>query len=458
MIKKNRNLIFFIVILVAGFIAGILLAAPLGLSQRTTIQEQPVAAEISTDNPQVHDLLSQISEAFEKAAANVSSSVVSIFAEQTVQVQSPFGLPDDAFKDFFGEDFFRRFFGTPTPKEEKRTIRSLGSGVIVTKDGYILTNNHVVANAEKLSVVVGDNKTYEAKVIGTDPPTDVAVIKVDANDLPAAKLGNSEEVKVGQWVIAVGNPFQLFHTVTHGIISAKGRSSVGFAIPINMAKKVMEDLISKGEVTRGYIGLVPQDINEDLAKALKLSSTEGVLVGDVDRAGPADKGGIRRGDVIVEFDGKKIENSTQLRNMAAQTEPGTPVKIGLLRDGKKLEVTVTLGERPKESRGGQTPQEPQAEAQTSQKLGLSVQTLTPDIAEQLGYQKDSGVIVIDVFSGSPAEAAGLQRGDLIKEVNRKEVRTVQDFEEDIKNLKSGDVAALLVRRGQNTFFTTIKVQ
>ncbi|MDH5384007.1 MAG: DegQ family serine endoprotease [Candidatus Aminicenantes bacterium] len=502
----NRNFLFLVVFLVVGFIASILLAAPLGLSPRTTSQEQTVATEVLTDNPQVHDLLSQISKAFEESAANVSSSVVSIFAEQTVQTQSPFGLPDDAFKDFFGEDFFKRFFGTPTPREEKRTVRSLGSGVIVTKNGYILTNNHVVANAEKLSVVVGDNKTYEAKVIGTDPPTDVAVIKVDANDLTAAKLGNSDDVKVGQWVIAVGNPFQLFHTVTHGIISAKGRSSVGladyedffqtdasinpgnsggaladmegyvigintaiaspsggnvgigFAIPINMAKKVMEDLISKGEVTRGYIGLVPQDINEDLAMALKLSGTEGVLVGDVDRAGPADKGGIKRGDVMVEFDGKKVENSTQLRNMAAQTKPGTPVKIGLLRDGKKVEVTVTLGERQKEGRGGQFPQEPQPEAQTSQKLGLSVQTLTPDIAEQLGYQKDSGVIVADVFSGSPAEEAGLQRGDLIKEVNRKEVRTVQDFEKKNKDLKSGDVAALLVRRGQNTFFTTIKVQ
>ena len=506
MAKTNKNFIFLIVILAVGFIAGILLAAPLGISPRATIQEQTVTPEVSRDNSQVHDLLNQISKAFEESAANVSASVVSIFAEQTVQTQSPFGLPDDAFKDFFGEDFFRRFFGTPAPRDEKRTVRSLGSGVIVTKDGYILTNNHVVANAEKLSVVIGDNKTYEAKVIGTDPPTDVAVIKVNANNLPAAKLGNSNDVKVGQWVIAVGNPFQLFHTVTHGIVSAKGRSSVGladyedffqtdasinpgnsggaladmegyvigintaiaspsggnvgigFAIPINMAKKVMEDLISKGEVTRGYIGLVPQDINEDLAKALKLSGTEGVLVGDVDRAGPADKGGIRRGDVIVEFDGKKVETSTQLRNMAAQANPGTPVKIGLLRDGKKVEVKVTLGERPKESAGSQAPQEPQAEAQTSQKLGLSVQTLTPDIAEQLGYQKDSGVIVTDVFSGSPAEEAGLQRGDLIKEVNRKEVRTVQDFEKEINDLKSGDVVALLVRRGQNTFFTSIKAQ
>ena len=506
MAKTNKNFIFLILILIVGFIAGILLAAPLGISPGATIQEQTATAQVSTDNPQVHDLLSQISRAFEESAANVSSSVVSIFAEQTVQTRSPFGLPDDAFKDFFGDDFFKRFFGTPTPREEKRTVRSLGSGVIVTKDGYILTNNHVVANAEKLSVVIGDNKTYEAKVIGTDPPTDVAVIKVDANDLPAAKLGNSDDVKVGQWVLAVGNPFQLFHTVTHGIISAKGRSSVGladyedffqtdasinpgnsggaladmegyvigvntaiaspsggnvgigFAIPINMAKKVMEDLISKREVTRGYIGLVPQDINEDLARALKLSGTAGVLVGDVDKAGPADKGGIKRGDVIVVFDGKKVENSTQLRNMAAQTKPGTLVKIGFIRAGKKVEVTVTLGERPRESRGGQAPQEPQEDVQTSQKLGLSVQTLTPDISEQLGYQKDSGVVVTGVLSGSPAEEAGLQRGDLIKEVNRKEIRTVKDFEKEIKDLKSGDVVALLLRRGQNTFFTTIKVQ
>jgi serine protease Do len=506
MSKAKRNLLFFVVILVVGFVAGLLLAAPLGLSPRATIQEQTIAAKGSADNPQVHGLLGQISAAFEDAAAQVSSSVVSIFAEQTVEVQSPFGFPDDAFKDFFGEDFFKRFFGTPPQQEQKRTVRSLGSGVIVTKDGYILTNNHVVANAEKLSVIVGDNKTYEAKVIGTDPPTDVAVIKIDASNLPAAKLGDSDAVKVGQWVIAVGNPFQLFHTVTHGIISAKGRSSVGladyedffqtdasinpgnsggaladtegnligintaiaspsggnvgigFAIPINMAKKVMEDLISKGTVTRGYIGLVPQDINEDLAKALKLSDTTGVLVGDVDRGGPADKAGIKRGDVIVEFEGKKVENSTQLRNMAAQSKPGAPVKIGLIRDGKRMEVTVTLVERPKESAGGQAPQEQQAEPQTSQKLGLSVQTLTPDIAEQLGYQKDSGVVVADVSSGSPAEDAGLQRGDLIKEVNRKEVRTVQDFEREMKDLKSGDVAALLVRRGQNTFFTTIEVQ
>ncbi len=506
MAKKGLNVIFLVIILAVAFVAGILLARPLGISSGTQSQEPAVTTAVSTDNSQVHDLMSQISKAFEEAAAEVSQSVVSVFAEQTVQAQGQFGFPDDAFKDFFGEDFFKRFFGTPPPQEEKRTVRSLGSGVVVTSDGYILTNNHVVANAEKLSVVIGDNKTFTAKIIGTDPPTDVAVIKIDANNLPTAKLGNSDDVRVGQWVIAVGNPFQLFHTVTHGIISAKGRSSVGladyedffqtdasinpgnsggaladmegnligintaiaspsggnvgigFAIPINMAKKVMDDLISKGEVTRGYIGLVPQDINEDLARAMKLSGTGGVLVGDVDKGGPADKAGVKRGDVIVEFNGKKVENSTQLRNMAAQTKPGTPVKIGLLRNGKETTLTVTLFERPKEPGRERIPQKQQEEPQTSQKLGLSVQMLTPDIADQLGYQNESGVVVTEVYSGSPAEEAGLQRGDLIKEVNRREVRTIQDFEREVKDLKTDDVAALLVRRGPNTFYTTIKPQ
>jgi serine protease Do len=506
MAKINKNTVFLVLVLFVGFIAGILLAAPLGFSPETLSRDTASATSISADNPQVHDLMQQISKAFEDAASKVSSSVVSIFAEQTVQVQSPFGFPDDAFKDFFGEDFFKHFFGTPPSKEEKRTVRSLGSGVIVTGDGYILTNNHVVANAEKLSVVIGDNKTYDAKVVGTDPPTDVAVIKIDADNLPAATLGNSDDVKVGQWVIAVGNPFQLFHTVTHGIISAEGRSSVGladyedffqtdasinpgnsggaladmegnvigintaiaspsggnvgigFAIPVNMAKQVMEDLLKKGKVTRGYIGLVPQDIDESLAKALKLSGTEGVIVGDVDKAGPADRAGIKRGDVIVEFDGKKVENSTQLRNMAAQAKPGSEVKIGLLRDGKKMEVSVNLAERPEGREERQEPERQQPEGQTSEKLGLSIQTLTPDIAEQLGYQNDHGVIVADVMAGSPGEEAGLQRGDLIKEVNRREIKNVRDFENEVKGLKSGDVAALLVRRGQNTFFTTIKIE
>jgi serine protease Do len=449
--------------------------------------------------------MKQISEAFEQASAKVSPSVVSIFAEQTVEVQNPFGMPDEAFRQFFGEDLFKRFFDIPHPQEKKRTVRSLGSGVIVTEDGYILTNNHVVERADKLSVVVGDKKTYSAKVIGTDPPTDVAVIKIDANNLPLASLGDSDNVIVGEWVIAVGNPFQLMHTVTAGIISAKGRSSVGlaeyedfiqtdasinpgnsggaladlegnvigintaitspsggnigigFAIPINMAKQVMSSLMTEGKISRGYLALLPQDIDEQLAKALNLKSTEGSLVADVTSGGPADRGGIQRGDIIIAIDGKKVKNSTELRNMVAQIAPGKSVEITLIRDGREMRVKVRLGERP-EGPESASSQQAEKEEQMSKKLGISIQTLTPDLAEQLGYGNARGVVITDVSSGSPADEAGLQRGDLIQEVNRKEIKSTRDFEEHTKNLKSGDVVALLIRRGENTFFVALNIQ
>jgi serine protease Do len=455
--------------------------------------------------PQARALIQQLSDAFETASAQVSRSVVSIYAEQIVQVQNPFGMPDDAFKDFFGEDFFKRFFGEPQTKEQKQTVRSLGSGVIVTKDGYILTNNHVVEKADKLSVVIGDKKTYKARVIGADPPTDVAVVKIDADNMPFASLGNSDEVKVGQWVIAVGNPFQLMHTVTAGIISAKGRSSVGladyedfiqtdasinpgnsggaladldgqvigintaiespsggsigigFAIPINMAKQVMGQLIAKGKITRGYLDLIPQDIGEDLAKALKLRTTQGALVAQVTPGGPADKAGIKQGDVIVAFNGQPISDSTELRNMVAQMAPGTSLKITLMRNGSEKQVTAVLGERPK-SQAKAAPREEQPKETMSKKLGLSVQILTPDIAQQLGYKGEQGVVVTDIVPGSAADDAGLARGDLIKEVNRVEIRTVNDFEKAVRSLKNGDAAALLVRRGQGTLYVAITVR
>jgi serine protease Do len=333
----------------------------------------------------------------------------------------------------------------------------------------------------------------------------VAVIKIKGKELPVASLGNSDNVKIGQWVIAVGNPFQLMHTVTAGIISAKGRSSVGlaeyedfiqtdasinpgnsggaladlegnvigintaitspsggnigigFAIPINMAKQVMSALMSEGKISRGYLAIYPQDIDEDLAKALNLKNTEGSLVADVTPDGPADKAGIKRGDVIVEFNGKKVENSVELRNMVAQVSPGTKVEVVLNRDGKEMQLTVRLGERPGATEG-QSSSEKQPEEQMSRKLGLSIQTLTPDLADQLGYKNAKGVVVTDVVAGSSADEAGLQRGDLIVEVNRKRVQSAQDFENETRSLKSGDVVALLVRRGANTFFVAVNVQ
>jgi serine protease Do len=456
-------------------------------------------------SPQGKELLNQFSVAFESAAAKVNPSVVPILSEQVNQVTSPFGSPSDPLKDFFGDDFFKRFFGN-SQSDRKQVVHALGSGVIVSDDGYILTNNHVVDGADKVTVILQDKKKYTAKIVGRDPQTDVAVIKIDAKNLKGASLGNSDQVRVGQWVIAVGNPFQLMHTVTAGIISAKGRSSVnladyedfiqtdasinpgnsggaladldgnvigintaiyspsgtggnvgiGFAIPINMAKSVMHQLVAKGKVTRGYLGLLPQDIDEALAKALNLKDTEGSLVGDVTAGGPADKAGIKRGDVITSFNGVQVENSVQLRNLVAEAEPGSTAKVGLLRDGKVSEVSVDLGERPKnlaEVSGGTNG----PENSTNERYGLSVQDLTPGIARALGYGDDHGVVVVDVKTASMAESAGLQKNDLIKEVNRTQVHSVSEFTKAMKRVGKNDSVALLVRRGNNTFFVALQL-
>ena len=502
--RKNTKIWkFFITTVTISFVASFMLTSNIGCFSRQKDQEiketsESVSAEAQTENP-VH----LISQAFENASLKVSPSVVSIIAEQEVKVPGNFGFPDDAFRDFFGDEFFRRFFGNPEQQQQKQTIRSLGSGVIVTEDGYILTNNHVVEKAEKLSVLINDNKRYDAELIGSDPPTDVAVIKIKGKGLRAASFGDSDDISVGEWVIAIGNPFQLMHTVTAGIISAKGRSSVGlaeyedfiqtdasinpgnsggalsnlngqvigintaiasptggnigigFAIPVNMAKEVMDQLISKGEVVRGYMGVWLQDITDELAEALDLKSTNGAIVSDITDNGPAARAGIQRGDVIVKYNGKQIEDGTQLKNLVAQTDPGTSVDVAVIRDGETKELIIKLGERQEEEKKVSEPRE--SKATSSQKLGLDVQTLTPNIARQLGYENDSGVIVTSVISGGPASEAGLQRGDLIKEIDRKDIETESDFEAAIRNLKSGDVVALVVRRSQNTFFVTLTI-
>jgi serine protease Do len=486
-------------VLAAGFVAGMTFFLVLGASKASPKADEMFAPAIT---PKGHELLDQFSDAFESAASRVNESVVPIFSEQVTEVQNPFASGNNPFKDFFGNTPFGQFFNGP--KNQKEVTRALGSGVIVSKDGYILTNNHVVDDAQKLTVMLGDKKKYTAKLIGKDPQTDVAVIKIDAKDLHPAALGNSDDARVGQWVIAVGNPFQLMHTVTAGIISAKGRASVnladyedfiqtdasinpgnsggaladldgnvigintaiyspsggnvgiGFAIPINMAKQVMEELISKGKVTRGYLGVSIQDVDGTMEKALKLKTTEGSLVGDVTAGGPAAKAGIKRGDIIEEFNGKKIDNSTDLRNMVAEAMPGTAVDVKILRDGKEQNVTVKLAERPtdQELASGSSSK---PDHEVSKQLGLSIETLTPDIAKELNLKDEHGVVITAVTPGSPADDASLQKGDLIKEVDRTAVRTVQDFEKATQKLSSGESIALLVKRGQNTFYIAIQL-
>ena len=511
MFRSSRQSLILTVLLVVAFAAGVLFISVLGAGKPKPASEPVSAIEQSASGSsqnatQGKDLLNQFSAAFESAAAKVNPAVVPIFSEQVTKVQDPFS------QFFGGDDFFRRFFGNPGGRggDQKQTVHSLGSGVIVSKDGYILTNNHVVDGSDKLTVMLQDKKKFTAKVVGRDPQTDIAVVKIDASDLPVASLGNSDNVKVGQWVIAVGNPFNLMHTVTAGIISAKGRSSmnladyedfiqtdasinpgnsggalsdldgnvigintaiyspngagnvgIGFAVPINMAKNIMNSLIANGKVARGYLGLLPQDIDESLAKAMNLKTTDGSLVGDVTSGGPADKAGVKRGDIISSFNGTKITGSTQLRNLVAEAKPGSSVKLELLRDGKQNEVTVNLGERPKNltaSRGeGDDESGDSDEQQSSQKLGLSVQSLTPDLAKELKYEGDHGVLIANVTAGSAAEDAGMQRGDLIKEVNKKEISSVGDFNKAVKNINKGDTAAFLVRRGANTFYVGLQM-
>ncbi len=485
-------------LLALGFAGGIAFIATMGSRSGSDRGQQSV-----TVSPQARALLQEFSAAFEAAAAKVNPSVVPIFSEEVKIVQNPFGSSEDPFRQFFGDNFFKHFFGE-MPKAEKQTVHALGSGVIVSNDGYILTNNHVVQGAQKLTVVMENNRKYTAKVVGTDPQSDVAVIKINASDLPSAALGNSDELRVGQWVIAVGNPFELMHTVTAGIISAKGRSSVnlaeyedfiqtdasinpgnsggaltdldgnvvgintaiyspsggnvgiGFAIPINMAKSVMEQLIAHGKISRGYLGLLPQDIDESLARALNLKSTKGSLVGDVTGGGPAEKAGIKRGDIITKFNGKEVENSMDLRNAVAAAAPGSSATVMLLRDGREMEVKVVLGERPKNA-GGSGGEAEQPAQETSKKLGLSIQTLTSDLAQQLSLKGEHGVVVTGVEAGGAAEDAGIQRGDLIKQVDRTDVRSVEEFNRIAGKLKSGTSAALLVRRGSNTFYAAIQI-
>jgi serine protease Do len=503
-IRKKPLLV--LLMIVGGFLGGWISADTFPLfASGPTVEvavASPKAPASTTDVQPGRALAEQLSTVFEAAAAEVSPAVVPIFSEQTVEAESPFGAPDDPLRQFFGDDFFRHFFGVPGQGSGgKRTVRGLGSGVIVSPDGYILTNNHVVNGAEKLTVVLTDKKKLDAKVVGTDPQTDVAVIKVEANGLPSATLGTSDNLKVGQWVIAVGNPFQLMHTVTAGIISAQGRSSVGladyedfiqtdasinpgnsggalvdldgdvvgintaisspsggnvgigFAIPINMARDVMDTLIKHGKVTRGYLGVMLQNIDPSLEKALDLKSTDGALVADVTSGGPADKAGFKRGDVILSYNGEPVKDTVQIRNEVAKGAPGSSAHVKVLRDGQEVDMTVELAERPADLGHSQ----PNSEEAQKPKLGLSIQTLTPQLAQQLGYQNEHGVVVVDVESGSPADDVGLQRGDLIKEADRVPLNTAGDFARVVAGHSSGDSIALLVQRGPNTFYAAIEI-
>jgi serine protease Do len=433
---------------------------------------------------------------FADLAESVKDSVVNISTTQTVKENpmQPFMGPNSPFKDFFGEEF-KRFFGDQ-PQGQTKT-HALGSGFVINTDGLILTNNHVVEKADEISIKTTDGKEYEAKVVGRDPKTDIALIRIkaDGKTLRPAKLGDSEAIRVGDWVMAVGNPFGLGNTVTAGIISAKGRvigagqyddflqtdaainpgnsggplfnmngevvgintaivaqgQGIGFATPINMAKDIMEQL-KTGKVIRGWLGIMIQDITPELAESFGTKVTKGVVISDVVQDSPAEKGGLRRGDIVESLNGKPIENANMLSRSVAAIPPGNSASIGVIRDGKSVTIKLAIGTMPDE-----TAEKKSAGPKTESAWGITVQNLTPDLAQKFGVdEKESGVLITEITAGSAAADARLRSGDLIKEVNRQKIQNVRDWKQATDKMKKGEPLLLLLKRGGNTFYVAIK--
>ena len=404
---------------------------------------------------------------------------------------NPFGGGDDPF-----EEFFRRFFGDRPPPGQQR---SLGSGFIVSEDGYIITNHHVVGDADKITVRLSDKEEYDAKVVGTDEKTDIALVKIDVkHSLHAVPLGSSTDLQVGDWVMAIGNPFGLDQTVTAGIVSAKGRVigagpyddfiqtdasinpgnsggpllnlkgevvginsaifsqsggniGIGFAIPIDLAKSIVAQLRDKGKVTRGWLGVSIQSVTPELAKSFGLKEPSGALVAEVTKDSPAEKAGFERGDIIVAFNSTPIKDSHELPALVARTPVGEKAQVTILRGGKEKNLTVKLGEL--------TDQQAKAETEegSSENWGMTVSGLNSEAARRFQLDRNKkGVVVTEVEPGSSAELAGIQAGDVIEEVNRQPIESVEEFNKTMSDAKDKDTLLLLARRGNFTSFFALR--
>lgn len=427
------------------------------------------------------------SSPFAVLSQKLSGTVVNVKVSKVEKTASPFADLPGSFKDFFGDRGLR---GMP----QERAVQGAGSGVIISTDGEVLTNNHVVDGAKEVSVTLANKREYKAKVVGRDPKTDLAVLKIDAGkDLQAAPMGDSDNLQVGDYVMAVGNPFGLGQTVTSGIVSAKGRvigagpyddfiqtdasinpgnsggplfnmkgeiigintaiiqhaQGIGFAIPINTARPLIPQLVAKGEVTRGYLGVNIQTVTPELAAAMKLKDNSGALVAEVVPGGPADKAGIRRGDVIVGYNGKKIEDSHELSLAVAATPVEKAASVTVIRDGREQELSAKIA---KSGSGETTLAEAAKPAQG--KWGLQLRDLTPQLARQLGLKAEQGVLVAGVVPGSPADEASVQRGEVIVEVDRQPVQSVEEVKE--KAAKAGSSMVLLVQGENGSRYVVLK--
>jgi Do/DeqQ family serine protease len=429
----------------------------------------------------------------------VAASVVTIRTESRARAPQQFPFMDDP--------FFRRFFGEPSTPAPERTVRGLGSGVIVTADGYILTNHHVIDGAQQIEVDLQGPRTVTAKLVGSDPPSDLAVLKIDEGGLSPLALADSDKAQVGDIVLAIGNPLGIGQTVTLGIISAKGRRTglsngsfedflqtdapinrgnsggalvdsngdllginsqilspsggsigIGFAIPSNMARDVLDQLVKNGKVTRGQLGVVVQPVTEDIAGSLKLNNANGVIVSQVQPGSAAERAGLKRGDVILALNGNLVSDPNSFRNEIAGTPPGRTITLRIWRDGSEQELRPTLGEFVPEERPSRPTKKssPEAGGSDSGRLGLAVQPLTPALASQLGIGLGTqGLVVVEVDPFGPAADAGIQRGDVIEQVNQQPVRSVADLRAAVE--RSGkDPLLLLVNHRGTTIFVTIR--
>ena len=491
----NRNLI-----LSASLISLVALSAcKTGLlsGEQPAVPAQPAA-------PATPIVVDGIRTSYADVVEKTSPAVVRIEAEVN-------GKPSSQ-TQFNLDDLYRQGPGQQQQQQRPQIERGLGSGVIVSADGTILTNNHVVEGAEKITVLLADNKSFDAKLIGSDKPSDLAVLKIEAQNMPFLTLGNSDTVRVGDIVLAIGNPLGIGQTVTAGIISAKGRRTglaygnsndtfedflqtdapinrgnsggalvnlngeligvnsqilaggqgggnigIGFSIPSNMAKTVMEQLLKDGKVRRGMLGINIQNISEDTAKALDLKDTAGVLVSNVRAGSSAEKAGIKRGDIITAINGEKIEDSNVLRNKVAGTLPGSEIKLTITREGNPVELNATLDEYNVDGSSSpasenNNPNAPNAQPQGG-KLGLSLQPVTPQVAKQLGINEGEGLVVTDVDQAGPSAEAGITRGDVVLEINRSAVKSVEDVQAALERAGDRPVLMLIARRGGTVYLT-----
>jgi len=436
-------------------------------------------------------------ETFIRVSKDAMASVVNISSTRkkeasTQRDPTPF-FDDPFFRRFFGEEFEHRF----RKEQPRRQEQGLGSGVIVSSDGYIITNHHVVEQADDLTVLLGDKRKFPARLIGTDPKTDLAVIKIDETQLPTLRWGNSRNLQVGELVLAVGNPFGLNQTVTMGIISAIGRANmgivdyedfiqtdaainpgnsggalvnlqgeligintaifsrtggymgIGFAIPSNMVKNVMTNLVDHGKVIRGWLGVSIQELNPELAEQFGSPDALGALVGDVVDGSPADDAGIQRGDIIRQYNGTLVKDPTHLRSLVAETAPGASATISVLRDNSSQKLTVAIGELPKNLTAMRSSErKPQKNHVLS---GIRVEPVPPD-----RVSKDNGVLISSVEPDSAADRAGLRRGDIIVEVNRNPIRHIEDFHQLTSDLGPQTPVLVLLKRGNGTIYLSIK--